>query len=130
MKTFEQTVKDYILEDPGYPLEAYEFVRDGLRYTNENPPQEIADDKYARERAAGSPILSARSLCFGLRDFALDEFGPMALFTLSKWNINSTTDFGALVANLVKMGILLQDRRDSIKEFDNVFDFQKELGLY
>lgn len=125
LMSFEEAVEQYVLADPRYPPEAYYFVRDGFEYTAHSLPEEGKEERFAKERAAGIPMLTGRDLSLGLRDFALEEYGPMAYFTLDRWNLRSTSDFGEIVFNLIKMGRFSQNHGDKKSDFDNVFDFRE-----
>ena len=115
LMSFEEAVSQYLLEDPRYPAEAYYFIRDGFEY--------VARDLEEKE---GAPRhLSGRELADGLKEFALDEYGPMAFFTLGQWNIHRTADFGELVYNLIRMGRFSQNKGDKKSDFDNLFDFDE-----
>lgn len=97
-----------------YPVEAFEFVQQGLEYTVKK-----------LNRRSGCRHVSGRELCYGLRDFAVEKWGFLARAVLSKWNINSTMDFGRIVYLLIKGGWMVKDENDSIEDFDNVFDFEE-----
>lgn len=98
-----------------YPLEAYEFVQNGLRYTVQ------------REFGPGSRgtprHVSGKQLSEGLRNYAMTQWGLMARTVLARWNITSTYDFGRIVFALVDGGLLHKTDEDSIEDFRNVFDF-------
>ena len=113
LMSFEEAVSQYLLEDPRYPAEAYYFIRDGFEY--------VAADLAEKE---GAPRhLSGAELAKGLREFALDEYGPMAFFTLAQWNIHATSDFGELVYNLIRMGRFSKTKGDRKGDFDDIYDF-------
>ena len=115
LMSFEEAVSQYLLEDPRYPAEAYYFIRDGFEY--------VARDLEEKE---GAPRhLSGRELADGLREFALDEYGPMAFFTLGQWNIHRTADFGELVYNLIRMGRFSQNKGDKKSDFNDLYDFDE-----
>ncbi len=118
--TFQEVVVQFIIEDPRYPVEAYTFVRDGFEYVMKT---------IAEGHKASTPRmhLTGAQLSKGLKDFALEEFGPMAAFLLSQWNIRSTSDFGELVYNLIKMGLFSKTKDDRREDFDQVFDLDAEL---
>lgn len=119
--TFQEAIQHFIIEDPRYPIEAYLFVRDGFEYVMKRIAEEKRTDPPPRMHLTGA------QLSIGLKDFALDEFGPMAAFTLAEWNIRSTYDFGELVYNLIKMGLFSKTKGDRREDFDNVFDLEAEL---
>ena len=115
LMSFEEAVSQYLLEDPRYPAEAYYFIRDGFEY--------VARDLEEKE---GVPRhLSGRELADGLKEFALDEYGPMAFFTLGQWNIHRTADFGELVYNLIRMGRFSQNKGDKKSDFNDLYDFDE-----
>ncbi|MBQ6923478.1 MAG: hypothetical protein IJQ73_02435 [Kiritimatiellae bacterium] len=115
LMSFEEAVSQYLLEDPRYPAEAYYFIRDGFEY--------VARDLEEKE---GAPRhLSGRELADGLKEFALDEYGPMAFFTLGQWNIHRTADFGELVYNLIRMGRFSQNKGDKKSDFNDLYDFDE-----
>ena len=115
LMSFEEAVSQYLLEDPRYPAEAYYFIRDGFEY--------VARDLEEKE---GAPRhLSGRELADGLKEFALDEYGPMAFFTLGQWNIHRTADFGELVYNLIRMGRFSQNKGDQKSDFNDLYDFDE-----
>jgi uncharacterized repeat protein (TIGR04138 family) len=51
-----------------YPIEAYDFVREGLSYT----VRQIHED--ADRHAEFDRHISGQELCLGLRDFAIDRY--------------------------------------------------------
>lgn len=120
-QTFQEAVQHFLIEDPRYPIEAYLFIRDGFEYVMKQIAEEKQTDTLPRMHLTGAQLSK------GLKDFALDEFGPMAAFTLGEWNIRSTSDFGELVYNLIKMGIFSKTKDDRREDFDNVFDLEAEL---
>lgn len=123
MLPFEEAVSQFVLDDQTYPVEAYFFLRDGFEYA-----ARTAAENNTKRRAVGMTQLSGRDLSLGLKEFALDEYGPMAFFTLAQWNIHKTSDFGELVYNLIKMGQFFQNKGDKKSDFDDVFDFDEALN--
>jgi uncharacterized repeat protein (TIGR04138 family) len=63
------------------------------------------------------------ALCYGLRDFAVSQWGYMAPAVLRSWGIRSTSDFGRMVFALVEAGLLQKLPDDRIQDFDKVYDF-------
>lgn len=99
-----------------YPIEAYEFVQNGLRFTVQ---QEFGPERKNDEHRH----VSGRQLCEGLRRYAMLQWGMMARAVLARWNITSTYDFGRIVFALVEGGILHKTDEDTIEDFRNVFEF-------
>ena len=110
------------LSDAPYPVAAFRFVVDGLRFTTER-----ACSQYLSE---GLPLpdmrhVSGQQLCLGLREYALERFGPLAPNVLRHWNIHRTEDFGRIVYLLIEAEQLAKSADDSIDDFHSVYDFQE-----
>ncbi|MBR6058182.1 MAG: hypothetical protein K5787_15825 [Lentisphaeria bacterium] len=109
-------------EDTTYPPMAYFFVRDTVFKALNRIAEHNKKIQYGDEDPAPADI-SGRSLTFFLRDQLLEEFGPFAIDILDAWNVKKTADFGKIVFNLTSKDILGKSERDSIEDFDDVFDF-------
>ena len=107
-----------IVEEVGlYPIEAYEFVHNGLGYTVNKLHGHKKDPKASRH-------VSGRDLCDGLREYALGKWGLMARTVLARWNIRKTYDFGRIVFAMVDNGLMQKTEEDSLEDFRDVFDFK------
>jgi uncharacterized repeat protein (TIGR04138 family) len=93
--SFEEALEIIPLKDPRYPREAYLFVREALDHT-----QRVL----AKERQDKIRHVSGRELLAGIKDYAVTQFGPMAMMVLEEWGIRSCQDFGELVFNMVETG--------------------------
>src|SRR6478735_3848674 len=94
----EKTI-DQVVDEVGlYPVEAYEFVRQGLEHT----VHKIHGSTQGKTRA--SLHVGGKDLCEGLRDLALIKWGMLARTVLSRWNIRRTVDFGRIVFAMVEHG--------------------------
>ena len=102
-----------------YPLEAFEFVRDGLEETAKAVHAQTWGSMELDRHINGS------ELCIGLRDLAIRRWGSLARTVLTCWSIRSTSDFGRLVFYLIDAGIFAKTADDSIADFSNVFDFDE-----
>jgi uncharacterized repeat protein (TIGR04138 family) len=60
----------------------------------------------------------------GVRQYALKEFGPMALSVLSHWGVARCEDIGHMVFNLIGAGIFGKTDEDSMDDFKAVYDFR------
>ena len=67
--------------------------------------------------------ISGQELAEGVRDLAVEKFGPMARNVLEHWGIRETTDVGRIVFALVETGVLIKQDEDSLHDFENVFQF-------
>lgn len=114
-------------EDNTYPPMAYCFVRDSVHKAIEAL---IKDEKKKNPFADEvEPDISGNNLCYFFRDTLLARFGPCAIDVLDTWNIKKTNDFGKIVYKLISVKILGKSEKDSIDDFDNVYDFVKEFVL-
>jgi uncharacterized repeat protein (TIGR04138 family) len=105
-----------------YPTEAYEFVREGLGYTESRLEAE-------RNQLGTAPRhMKGQELCIGLRDFAIERWGLMAPAVLRHWQIHRTEDFGRIVFVLVNEGTLSKTDDDSLADFRGVYDLVEALG--
>ena len=104
-----------IERDDRYTAEAYLFVRGGLDHTVR---------KLEKPRH-----VSGRELLDGMREYAIEEFGPVAKRVLSEWGINECIDFGHIVFNLVEEGLLGKTDKDTIQDFMDGYDFHEAFIL-
>jgi uncharacterized repeat protein (TIGR04138 family) len=113
---FNTAMDRVITADPRYRREAYEFVREGLDFTQ----------KIVAQSANGSRRhVRGQELVAGLRDYALAQYGPMALTVLDEWGIRRCEDFGEIVFNLIDAGIFSKTAEDSRDDFKDGYDFTK-----
>ena len=69
--------------------------------------------------------VSGIELLNGIRDYALDRFGPMTMTLMEHWNISKCRDFGDIVFNLVDHGILGRTENDSLEDFEGGYTFKE-----
>ena len=69
--------------------------------------------------------VSGNELLNGIRDYALDRFGPMTMTLMEHWNISKCRDFGDIVFNLVDHGILGRTENDSLDDFEGGYNFKE-----
>ena len=69
--------------------------------------------------------VSGSELLEGIKDYALEKFGPMTLTLMNHWNIKKCRDFGDIVFNLVDHGILGRTENDSLADFEGGYNFQE-----
>lgn len=111
MERMLKKIEAILVLDPRYKFEAYSFVMAGLHHTV---------TKLSRPRH-----VSGRELCEGLKEYAFQQFGPMARTVLDYWGIHRTDDFGNIVFHLVESQLLKKTEEDSLHDFENVYDFDK-----
>jgi uncharacterized repeat protein (TIGR04138 family) len=73
--------------------------------------------------------VSGQELAGGVRELALDRFGPMARTVLEHWGIHDTEDVGRVVFAMVEQGILIKQDGDRPDDFSDVFDFEEAFEL-
>ncbi len=113
-----------LARDPRYTIHAYHFIFEALEYTKNLKKQSKLRARGKARSTAASRHVTGRDLCVGVRLLALDQYGLMALGVLKLWGIQSTSDLGEIVYNLIKSGDLEKTPADSRSDFDNVFDFE------
>jgi len=111
MNKFLELVEKICMEDKRYKPDAYEFVMLGLSYT--------------QKKLKRKTHVSGNELAEGLRDYAIDQYGPLALRVLAFWGISKTSDFGDIVFNMINKKLLSKTEKDSLSDFKEVYDFQK-----
>lgn len=103
-------------EDDRYATGAYVFLRQALDHTL----------KRIRKREGGvTRHITGAELCEGIRDYGLEQYGPMARTLLEEWGIRSTEDFGEIVFNLIDYGIFGKTDEDSREDFRQIFTFEE-----
>lgn len=113
-KDFSEVVELIKNEDPRYDKGAYYFVRHGLDHTLKR----LKDDAERQSNhVCGQELLS------GIREYALEQYGPMAHTLLQHWGIHKCDDFGEIVFNLVEFGVLGKTENDRREDFSGGYDF-------
>lgn len=109
---FAEEVLDRLREEhPRFHETAYLFILTALHYVLERLPE--------------PRHVTGRELAEGVRDLAIDRFGPLARTVLEHWGIRSTADVGEVVFALVDCGILIRQDSDTREDFEAVFDFEE-----
>ena len=114
--SFQETVFDLFKKDPRYNPDAYFFLVEALDVTVKDIRKNQPD--HGRH-------VTGKELLNGIKEYALDEFGPMAFTVFAEWGIHKTADFGEIVFNLVEAGRLGKTESDSRDDFKDVFDFRE-----
>jgi uncharacterized repeat protein (TIGR04138 family) len=117
-----QRLIDTIRSDGRYPIEAYEFLHDGLEHTTRLLYGRVAPDEPQH--------VSGQELCEGLRDLARERWGALAALVLRHWNIHSTRDFGEMVYFLIDLNLMGRQESDRIEDFDACFNLRTSLESY
>lgn len=129
---FDQALEKIVRLDPRYDREAYRFVRDALDFTQQlltQPGGRSARAPRTTPRKNPTNHVSGGELLAGIRDFALQQFGPMVMTVFDEWGIRATSDFGEIVFNMVDARLLNKTAEDSREDFKDVFDFRAVFEL-
>jgi uncharacterized repeat protein (TIGR04138 family) len=114
--SFEEALVKIQAKDPRYHREAYLFVREALDHTQKT----VGKDPRGRIRH-----VTGQELLAGIREFALQQFGPMAKTVLEDWGIHCGEDFGEIVFNMIEVGWLAKTSKDSRADFAHGYDFDE-----
>jgi len=118
-KAIAKPLEQVVHECGRYPIEAFEFIRQGLTHTVE----QIHGKRKTHDPHDQSYHVSGQQLCWGLRSYALSRYGHMAYAVLLHWNISRTDDFGKIVFALIDSKLMAKTDDDDIRDFHNVYDF-------
>ena len=110
VKNFFQVIENICQKDNRYKPDSYEFVMQALKFTQ----KKIDKDGH----------VTGKELLEGIRQFALEQYGPMVKTVLAHWGITKTSDFGNIVFNMIEKKLLSKTETDSLEDFKDVFDFE------
>lgn len=113
-KTFAQIVEEICSQDKRYKPDSYEFIMQALNFTQ---------NKLKKEKH-----INGKELLGGIREFVVEQYGPMAKIVLKHWGLTKTEDFGNIVFNLVEKKVLSRTEQDSPDDFKAVYDFEVAFG--
>src|SRR5436190_16496528 len=108
--SFEEALELILAKDPRYSRDAYLFLREALDRTQQTIAKRTLED---------IRHISGQELLAGIRDFALAEYGPMAMMLLSEWGIHNTREFGEIVFNMVENGGALSFAVGDFKDLES-----------
>lgn len=127
---------DLLERDKRYKFEAYQFVFEALDYGQTrldmgsafvSPDtaeyQEIGYEEEELSEGHAERHVTGQELCEAIRQFALEQYGMMARTVLAEWGIQSTSDCGEIVFNLIDIKKMKKTEQDRREDFDEVFDF-------
>jgi uncharacterized repeat protein (TIGR04138 family) len=111
---FDEALEKILARDPRFQRDAYHFVRESLDYTQKL----ISKDNRGTVRH-----ITGQELLDGIRQFALQQFGPMVVTVLEEWGVKNCRDFGDIVFNMVEHSLLAKTEKDTRDDFNNGYDF-------
>jgi uncharacterized repeat protein (TIGR04138 family) len=107
----ESALLDLAQKHGRYRANAYKFVLDSVQFTV--------------GRMSEKRHVTGRELLAGIRDLAIQAFGPMAKTVFEQWGVSRTEDFGHIVFQLVDAGLLGKTDRDKLSDFARGYDFNE-----
>lgn len=116
---FEEVINLICREDTRYGKKAYDFVRQGLDHT----VKELR--KKDPKREGRSFHVSGPELLEGMRIYALDQYGPMAITVLKSWGVKRCRDFGSIVFNLIDYNVFSKTEKDRREDFKEIYTFKE-----
>jgi uncharacterized repeat protein (TIGR04138 family) len=127
---FEEILEQILAKDSRYHRDAYLFLTDALKFTQKRAVKDqLAAPARASKNLSGEAQdkrnVSGQELLDGIREYALQEFGPMAVTVLNEWGIRSCRDFGEIVFHLVEHRYFKKTEQESVADFDKGYDFDE-----
>lgn len=111
---FDEALDQILAKDERFHRDAYLFMREALDFT-----QKLV----GRENLGKVRHVSGQELLDGLRQYALQQFGPMTTTVFEEWGIRTCLNFGEIVFNMVEIGLLAKTEKDTRDDFQNGYDF-------
>lgn len=112
---FTEAVDKLTESDSLYHRDAYFFLREALDHTVKLRKRKLGENGH----------VDGAQFCEGIRQLALKQFGPMVPTVFEYWGLSRTDDFGAMVWNLIELGVFGKTETDSKADFKNVYTFRK-----
>ena len=112
---FDEELDKIVPKDSRYTRDAYLFVREALDHTQKMMGK--PKDDLPRH-------VSGQQLLEGVREFALQQYGPMTLAVLKEFGITRCEDIGEIVFNMVENSLLAKTEQDSREDFKAAYDFE------
>jgi uncharacterized repeat protein (TIGR04138 family) len=104
-------------EDPRFDRKVYNFVRQALDHT-------VKEVKRRQpERTGKSQHVTGTELLNGIRDYAIDQYGPLAKTVLTTWGVKRCSDFGDIVFNLIEYNVFSKTDNDRREDFAELYTF-------
>ena len=112
--TLDEVLEQILAKDARYHRDAYFFIKDALDHTQ----------KLVLKSGQGKlRHVTGQELLGGIREYALEQFGPMTMTVFEEWGVRSCGDFGEIVFNMVEHGLLAKTEHDSREDFKDGYDF-------
>ncbi|WP_145168757.1 Minf_1886 family protein [Rubripirellula lacrimiformis] len=125
MKSPLQAMRDLLVEDKRFKIEAYQFIRESLQYAHEHLSETAPSPREGEEFSDESDPnhVTGQQLCEACRQYALQQYGYLAKMVLANWGVHQTSDFGELVYNLIRIEQMRKSDSDRREDFHDVYCF-------
>ena len=116
MSSFESVLETIMSLETRFSREAYVFVQMAMEYYRA---------KYGAEE---QKHLTGQELLMGLRELALEQFGPLAPQVLNHWGLFRGEDVGDIVYLFLDYGIMKKNEEDQKEDFAGFMEFNEDMG--
>jgi len=113
---FSKKIEEIAQKDSRYKPDAYGFVMQALWFT--------------QQKLKRSGHITAREFLEGVRDFGLNQYGPMTKNVFEHWGIKGTSDFGEVIFNMIDSGLMKKSEEDNRGDFKDVYNFEEALNVF
>ena len=113
---FDEALEQILAKDERFHRDAYLFMREALDFT-----QKLV----GRENQGKVRHVTGQELLDGLRQYALQQFGPMTATVFEEWGICNCQNFGEIVFNMVENKLLAKTDKDTRDDFKDGYDFDE-----
>lgn len=114
--SFDEPFARIQAKDKRYQRDAYAFVREALEFTQKS---------IHKENQRGGKHISGQQLLAGIREFALQQFGPMTKTVFEEWGVTRCEDFGEIVFNMIEVDWFAKTSKDSRADFAGGYTFDE-----
>ncbi len=111
---FDEALDKILAVNPRYARDAYHFLRESLDFTQK---------LISKENKGKVRHVTGQELLDGIRQHALQQFGPMTVTVFAEWGVTDCKDFGEMVFNMVESSLLAKTEKDSRADFQAGYDF-------
>jgi uncharacterized repeat protein (TIGR04138 family) len=111
---FDEVLDQILARNPAYARDSYHFIREALDFTQK---------LISKENKGKVRHVTPAELLDGIRQHALQQFGPMTLTVFEEWGIHQCKDFGEMVFIMIESGLLAKTEKDSREDFQGGYDF-------
>ncbi len=119
-QNFAEMVNLIVKEDDRYTKGAYTFLKEALDFTMDKERKRKGKVVTKRQRH-----VTGQELLEGVREYAMDQYGPMAFTVLTSWGLEKCEDFGEIVFNLIEYGVFSKNDDDTKEDFTAIYTFEE-----